>query len=482
MGLAGRTRFALAVALIAFAVAANAADCNSNYVLTSQAGIQPNRPAGPVAWNGSVLAVARVIPSQQITLSIYDANLNPLTPERVVTTSSYNHSVRLLSDGNKFALVFFTTAGTIAFQELASDGSPLGAERRIGGAHGVFNEQDLDATYNAALDLWEVVYTIPVGADLGVWITTFHSKTSGPVTDTRLQLFVATVQPLPRIAAAANGNTAISWYRQNNDVLTYFITTYDASLTFPLNTVIGPTNVSAPLLTSSGNGFALAYQAPAAGNTTELRWIRFNAAGAVANTDARLLTGSGIDVLPIALIWNALLNEWAVVYIDASLGLQVFPGDYRIRRLNAAGALISDTLFTPDALRSTIDGHYNAVTSGPAYYGSIDRFVSNVEGWDSYVVKHCPLDASLKAENFTPTPRQPFTFTASASGGVAPYTYTWDFGDFTEQRHEQVFKHGYERTGTYTVTLTVTDSLGDKAVRTGTVTVVDTVRRRPTKR
>ena len=481
MGLAERTRIALAVTLCAFAVSAAAADCNSNYILTSQAGIQPNRPAGPVAWNGSVLAVARVIPNTPITLSTYDANLNLLTPERVVTTSLYAHSVRLISDGNKFALVFFTTTGTIAFQELLPDGSPLGPERRIAGAHGVFNEQDLDAIYNAALDLWEVLYTVPVGADLGVWLTTFHSKTSGPVTDARLQIFVSTVQALPRIAAATNGNIAISWYRPLADVNTYFIATYDPSLTFALNTVIGPTNVSAPLLTSNGTGFALAYQAPVSGGT-ELRWSRFNVVGAVTSPDARLLIGSGIDVFPTALIWNALLNEWAVVYIDASIGLQVFPGDYRIRRLTPSGALISDTIFTPDSLRSTIDGHFNAVTSGPAYYGSIDRLVSNAEGWDSYVVKHCPLDASLKAENLTPVTRQPFTFTASASGGVAPYTYTWDFGDFTEQRHEQVFKHPYERTGTYTVTLTVTDSLGDKAVRTTTVVVVDTVRRRTTKR
>lgn len=482
MGLAGRMRIALAVTLIAFAVSAAAADCNSNYILTSQAGIQPNRPAGPVAWNGTSLAVARVIPNTPITLSTYDANLNLLTPERIVTTSSYDHSVRFISDGNKFALVFFTPSGTIAFQELGPDGSPLGPERRIAGAHGVFNGQELDATYNAALDLWEILYTVPVGADFGVWLTTFHSKTTGPATDTRLQLFLTTgLLALPRIAAAANGNIAISWYRPNNEINSYFVTFYDPSLSV-INTTLGPTNVSAPLLTSSGsNGFALVYQAPVSGGT-ELRWERFNVSGGVIGADARLLIGSGIDVLPIALIWNAQLNEWAVVYIDASIGLQTFPGDYRIRRLTLTGGVISDTLFTPDALHSTIDGHYNAVTSGAAYFGSIDRFVSVEQGWDSYVVKHCPLDASLKAENPTPVPRQPFTFSASASGGVAPYTYTWDFGDLTEQRHEQVFKHGYERTGTYTVTLTVTDSLGDKAVRTTTVTVVDTVRRRTTKR
>ena len=481
MGL-NRTRIALAVALFAVAVSAHSADCFSNYILLSQRGFQPNHPAGPVAWNGSALAVARVTPGAPVTLSLYDANLIPLTPERTVTTSPLGRSLKLLTNGSKFALVFFTTSGTIAFQEIAPDGTPLGAERRIGQSHGVFNDQELDATYNPGADKWEILYSIPVTADFGLWLTTIPAgNAGGALTDVRLQTFITSLQPTPRIAAAANGTIAVTWYRPNNDVNTYFAALYDQSLGFPSSSFVVGTNVQLPILTSTANTFALLYQAPISGGT-ELRWMRFNAAGGITNADARLLTGSGIDAVPVSILFNPALSEWAVTYMDAAVGFVNFPGDYRIRRLTAAGAVISDTIFTPDANRSVIPGRFPIATNGQSYFGSTERFYSTIEGSDSYLVKHCPLDATVKAANPTPVTRTPFTFTATASGGVAPYTYTWDFGDFTEQRHERTFTHGYERTGTYTVTLTVTDAYGDKAVRTTTVTVVDTIRRRTTKR
>jgi len=482
MGLLARTRIALAVALFAIASAGYSADCISSYILLSERGFQPNHPAGPVAWNGSVLAVARATPGVPVTLSLYDSSLIPLTPERTVTVSPLGRSLKLLTNGSKFAVVFFTSSGTIAFQEIAADGTRLGAERQIGASHGVFNDQELDATYNPGADKWEVLYSVPVTADFGLWLTTIPAgNAQGAITDVRLQTFITSLQPTPRIAAAANGTIAVAWYRPNNDVNTYFIALYDQTLAFPTSSFVASTNVQLPTLTSTGNTFALLYQAPISGGT-ELRWMRFNASGAITSADARLLIGSGIDAVPVSILFNPTLAEWVVTYMDAAVGFVNFPGDYRIRRLTTSGALISDTIFTPDANRSVIPGRFPIATNGQAYFGSIERFYSTIEGSDSYLVKHCPLDATVKATNPTPVTRTPFTFTATASGGVAPYTYTWDFGDFTELRHERTFQHGYERTGTYTVTLTVTDAYGDKAVRTTTVTVVDTIRRRTTKR
>jgi PKD repeat protein len=167
-----------------------------------------------------------------------------------------------------------------------------------------------------------------------------------------------------------------------------------------------------------------------------------------------------------------------VTYVDAAFGLDAFPGDYRLRRMTSTGAVIDDVLFTPDVTKSILSGKDPIVWTGSAYFGTVSRFFSASEGADSLLVRHCPVDATLSV---TPRPvvwLQPVTFSAHVTGGLPGYTYSWDFGDFTEHRTEASPVHSYTRPGTYTVTLTVTDSLGESAVRTMTVTVVETIRRR----
>ncbi len=58
-------------------------------------------------------------------------------------------------------------------------------------------------------------------------------------------------------------------------------------------------------------------------------------------------------------------------------------------------------------------------------------------------------------------------FDASAEGGLPPYTYSWNFGDGTPGDTIANPSHSYLTVGTFTATVTVTDSLG----RTGTGTV-----------
>jgi PKD repeat protein len=61
-------------------------------------------------------------------------------------------------------------------------------------------------------------------------------------------------------------------------------------------------------------------------------------------------------------------------------------------------------------------------------------------------------------------------FSGSATGGETPYTFEWDFGDGTTETGQYV-PHIYENDGTYTATLTVTDSIGNIDQHTTTVTV-----------
>jgi PKD repeat protein len=50
-------------------------------------------------------------------------------------------------------------------------------------------------------------------------------------------------------------------------------------------------------------------------------------------------------------------------------------------------------------------------------------------------------------------------FSGSATGGVIPYTWYWDFGD-GDTSEDQNPIHVYDEVGVYNVTLTVTDSVG----------------------
>src|SRR5207253_2958548 len=71
----------------------------------------------------------------------------------------------------------------------------------------------------------------------------------------------------------------------------------------------------------------------------------------------------------------------------------------------------------------------------------------------------------------SPLPLERVTFTATGSGGAQPYSYSWDFGDGTTASGQTV-SLPYLLPGSYVVTLTITDASGQTLTTSQTVIVL----------
>jgi PKD repeat protein len=89
---------------------------------------------------------------------------------------------------------------------------------------------------------------------------------------------------------------------------------------------------------------------------------------------------------------------------------------------------------------------------------------------DLWIQGTTPLTAMASAQPTTGNAPLGVTFTGSATGGTAPYSFSWNFGDGTTSTAQSP-SHTYSTAGTFNATLTVTDTSSPAKTATSTVTV-----------
>jgi PKD repeat protein len=98
---------------------------------------------------------------------------------------------------------------------------------------------------------------------------------------------------------------------------------------------------------------------------------------------------------------------------------------------------------------------------------------ASVSAKSSQAVMVAPIPALRASFTFTaaqPSSGQSVIFTGTATGGLSPYTYGWNFGDGSSGTG-QTLTHTYNTVGNFTVSLNVTDSLKTSVVTSQSIIV-----------
>jgi hypothetical protein len=110
---------------------------------------------------------------------------------------------------------------------------------------------------------------------------------------------------------------------------------------------------------------------------------------------------------------------------------------------------------------------YNEVINGGHYW--VQELWSNAS---HHCQQRAPADTISATVPATGAAGQSLTFTASGNAPLRSITdYSWDFGDGSAPVSGASVQHSYSAPGTYTVTVTETDSWGDRAATSGQVSV-----------
>jgi len=461
-------------AAVAFAFAAPLLDagCLPALQTISAVGVFPNRLAGPIATNGSIIGMAKV-DSDPLTAAIffstYSGDLHQLTADTLVAARSLKGPVALFWTGSEFGLFYQAPTLVLMLQRIDASGNLIGGPIAIA-SHGWSAADEFDVGWVPARSAYAIARTVTIGTDVGLWLIVIDR--SGAVAFDGNLTVLMSPPTLPHVAALSDGTIEVVWAR-SGDAPIVLVSSVSPSGALSAVAVVQRA-VTDLRIATNGNSTLVIEQVPVTGGT-QLRYAQV-ASGKVTTPDSLFLNGSGVDVAPRWLSWNPALSEWVLLYVDAPAGLTVLPGDNRLRRFSSPAGLASDTLVAQSVVYSHLPTLSPSLFLDNSYITPIARRLSSAEGSESYLVKSCPFIVTAIADHPIWKPFVPIKFTALPSGGIAGFTYSWDFGDLSSGTGE-VVQHAYNLEGTYNVTLSATDAAGAQSVYKFTVQVVNQRRR-----
>ncbi|HEV8659954.1 MAG TPA: PKD domain-containing protein [Thermoanaerobaculia bacterium] len=424
-----------------------------------------NRTSSAVAWSGSILGVTKVDNSNLKALSFatYGGDLTQFSSDRKIADASFAGVNALLWNGSEFGLFYQDRSAQLFLQRISASGEPIGSAVAIAPNHAPSGDREYDVVWDATRQAYVILHSVVTGIDKGMWLTMLN--TDGTVRSDELITVLFTAPASPRLAVNASGVIAVVFRRSG----IFNLRVYDAAgVGGALQQVMNAKEVR---IASNGTTFAIVGNAPLSA-PTEIDWAVVDDHGTIVAPPKKLFAAHGVEIAPVSLSWNADRGEWALAYLDSRFPFSVVPGDYRLRRFTSSGTLISDSLFSPDTVLTTLATNQPFAWTGASYTSAASRTASGTVQPESYVIRHCPLTASAGTSVRSVAPGGTLTFTAFVDGGTSDQTYAWDFGD----GHTDTAKtttHRYDRLGDYTVVLRVSDSTGASSSSTVLVHVVN---------
>lgn len=155
----------------------------------------------------------------------------------------------------------------------------------------------------------------------------------------------------------------------------------------------------------------------------------------------------------------------------------LYEGDPNVPAAGGETATTPSTSSSPPAAVGQVFGSFELIAGEETVQDILDALAAQAEQAEQPAQpaqqQEAPsaLRGELVASDTTGVAPATIEFEANIEGGVEPYTINWDFDDGSTEDDEDSVVHTFDEAGTYTVTASVTDSVGQTATAGIEITV-----------